>query len=272
MISDIDLIDVKAVNKTILETYGVNFSDYAGTSHRRRIEKSANLLHIPTVDVLLEKLKSDKNFYERFCSNLVVKSTEFFRDPSFWRKLRDDVFPKVKNNTTIRIWAAGCASGEELVSLIIALKEEGVYDKAKIIATEINDLTLLSIKETIYDSKDLETAFSNYERFEGKKKFDDYLLPVGDEFKVNPELFEKVSFQKHWLDNPAVPGKFDLILCRNVFIYFNSSMQDRVVENFSNAMMPSGFLAIGVKENLASSRKSSDFVVVSPEENIFRKK
>ena len=272
MISDIDLIDVKSLNKVINETYSVDFSDYATTSFKRRVEKAGNSLHIPTFEVLLEKIKTDTNFYERFVSNLVVDTTEFFRDPSFWRKLREEVIVKFRANNTIRIWVAGCSSGEELLSLAILLKEEGLYDKSKILATEINEFALMKIKSAVYDAKSLETAESNYERYEGKRKFSDYYTEINGEITLKSDLLTNVNFQAKHLDDSNIPGKYDLILCRNVLIYFNPALQDRVLGNFSNSLFPSGYLAIGVKESISNSRKGNEFLVVSQEENIYKKK
>jgi chemotaxis protein methyltransferase CheR len=272
MITDVDLIDVKNLNKVISETYNTDFSDFATTSYKRRVEKAGNALHMPSMDVLIEKIRQDKHVYDSFISNLIVDTTEFFRDPSFWRMLRNDVVSKFKINNTIRIWVAGCATGEELFSLAILLKEEGLLDKTKIFATEISELSLMKLKTAKFDTKSLEIAESNYERFEGKKKFTDYCTEVAGEFTMKPDLLANVNFQSRFLDDENIPGKYDLILCRNVLLYFNASLQDKVLKNFSNSMFPSGFLAIGVKESITNSRSFSDFVEISHEEKIYKKK
>lgn len=272
MITDVDLIDVKNLNKVILETYKTDFSDFATTSYKRRVEKAGNLMHMPSMDVLIEKVRQDKNVYESLVSNLIVETTEFFRDPSFWRMLRSDIISKFKINNTIRIWVAGVSTGEELFSLIILLKEEGLLDKTKILATEISDLALMKLKTIKFDSKSLEIAESNYERFEGKKKFTDYCIESAGEFSMKPELLANVNFQTRFLDDENIPGKYDLILCRNILLYYNASLQDKVVKNFSTSMFPNGFLAIGVKECITNTRSYSEFVEVSNEEKIYKKK
>ena len=272
MIADLDLIDIKTLNKLINETYSIDFCDYATTSYKRRVEKAGNKLHIPTFEVLLEKIKTDSNFFERFCSNMIVDTTEFFRDPSFWRKLREEVLSKFKSNNTIRIWVAGCSSGEELLSLAIILKEEGLYDKTKILATEINEFALMKVKNATYDAKSLETADSNYERYEGKKKLMDYYTEINGEITFNQNLLANVNFQAKHLDDSTLSGKYDLILCRNILIYFNPALQDRVLQNFSNSLFPNGYVAIGVKESIERSKNNNDFILVSEEENIYKKK
>ena len=272
MIADLDLIDIKTLNKLINETYSIDFGDYATTSYKRRVEKAGNSLHISTFDVLLDKIKTDVHFFERFCSNMVVDTTEFFRDPSFWRKIREEVLSKFKSNNTVRIWMAGCSTGEELLTLAIILKEEGLYDKCKILATEINDIALMKVKNATYDSKSLETAESNYERYEGKKKLADYYTEINGEISFKQELLSNVNFQAKHLDDQTSSSKFDLILCRNILIYFNQALQDRVLQNFSNSLFPNGFLALGVKESIERSKSNNDFIIVSTEENILKKK
>jgi chemotaxis protein methyltransferase CheR len=272
MITDVDLIDVKNLNKAILDTYNLNFSDFATTSYKRRVEKAGNKMHMPSMEVMIEKIRQDKNVFDDFISNIIVDATEFFRDPSFWRMLRHDIISKFKTNNTIRFWVAGVSTGEELFTLAILLKEEGLYDKSKILATEISELALSKIKSYEFDTKSLEIAESNYERFEGKKKFTDYCVEKGGSYTMKPELLENVNFQARYLDDENIPGKYDLILCRNVLLYTNPNLQDKIVKNFSNAMFPSGYLAIGVKESIVGGRSYTDFVEVSHEEKIYKKK
>ena len=271
MITNVDLIDVKALNTIVQEKYNEDFSEFATTAYRRRVEKAGNDLRISSIDVLLEKIKTDPVIFQKFKKQLIIPTTEFFRDPSFWRKLRDEISSKHKS-TAFRVWVSGCSSGEELATIAIVLKELGIYDTCKILATEISDQVFSDIKLGKFEARSLDTGESNYERFEGKKKFSDYTKTVNGVTTIDPSLFENVTFQASSLDLSEISGKFDLILCRNVFIYCNINLQDKMIKSFEQRLFPSGLLAIGVKESLNSSRYKNSFLVVSEEENIYKSK
>lgn len=267
-----DLIDVKKLTKGILDTYSIDFTNYAQTSFRRKIENIANKLRYPTMDSFIDKVLADKIIFENFQAQLVVPCTEFFRDPSFWRKLREESHSKFSTLTTIRIWNSGASTCEELFSLLILLDELGFSSKLKITISDISDAGWKNFTSRKYDSKEIDLAQSNYERFEGKRKFTDYLIESNGTFSVNPKYLEAIKFERVYFPNIQISSKFDLILSRNVSIYFNSTLQDKVFAKYAENMFPGGFLALGVLETIENSRSSSDFIIVSKEERIFKRK
>lgn len=271
MITNVDLIDVKALNTLVQEKYNEDFSEFATTAYRRRVEKAGNDLRMPSIEVLFDKIKADPSVFQKFKKQLIIPTTEFFRDPSFWRKLRDEIAKKNKSSA-FRIWVPGCSSGEELITIAIVLKELGIYDTCKILATEISDQVFTDIKLGKFESRSIETGESNYERFEGKKKFSDYTKTINGVTTIDTSLLSNVTFQASSIDLSEISGKFDLIICRNVFIYCNINLQDKMIKNFEQRLFPSGLFAIGVKESLNSSRYKNSFLVVSEEENIYRSK
>lgn len=271
MITNVDLIDVKELTSIVQEKYKEDFSEFATTAYRRRVEKAGNDLRIPTMSVLLEKIKTDPATFQKFKKQLIIPTTEFFRDPSFWRKLREEISKKHKA-TAFRVWVAGCSTGEELISLAILLKELEIYDNSKILATEITDQVFSDIKMGHFEARSIETGESNYERFEGKKKFSDYLKTTNGMTTIDTSLLTNITFQASSIDVSDITGKFDLILCRNVFIYCNLNLQDKMIKNFEQRLFPSGLFAIGVKESLNSSRHKNSFTVISEEENIYKSK
>ena len=269
MIKEVEITELKVLNNTIRDVYDVNFEDYAFNFYRRAIIKAANELNVPSMELLISQVKQDKTFFEKFCNNLVVKTTEFFRDPSFWLTLKHVLRDYCQDKDQINIWVAGCASGEEVVSLAILLKEAGLYSKSKIHATETNCLNLNQLKELTYSLKGLELANSNYERFEGINGFSDYYTIKDENILFDKSLLDHVNTKCGYLFNYNPEIKYDLILCRNVMIYFNQKLQERVYTNFSESLLSDGLLAIGINETLAGFSNSKKYTVLSPDESIY---
>ncbi len=271
MIKELDIIDIRSLNAKILEKYQVDFSEYALTSYKRRVIYAANELGISSFENLLLKIEKDPAFYAKFESNLIVPVTEFFRDPSFWRKFIEEIKLKFANDHQIKIWVPFCSTGEELISLAILLKQNGLYDKSKIIATEINQLVLDEVVKNVITSKPYELAVSNFERVSPGKHLDEYLQKEGENFIPHSNLFANVVFQKssNLLDDFST--KFDVILCRNYMIYLNHNAQDKLIAKFSASLFSGAYLAIGIQETLAQSKHKNDFKIVSEEESIFKK-
>ena len=269
MIKEVEITELKVLNNTIRDVYNLNFEDYAFTFYRRAIIKAANDLNVPSMEILISQIKQDRTFFEKFCNNLVVKTTEFFRDPSFWLTLKHVLKDYWQDKDEINIWVAGCASGEEVISLAILLKEAGLYSKSKIHATETNCLNLNKLKELKYPLKGLDIAASNYQRFEGNKQFSDYITIKDDNILFDRTLLLNVDTKCGHLFNYNPDIKYDLILCRNVMLYFNQKLQERVYTNFSDSLLSEGILAIGINENLAGFNNSRNYSVISASESIY---
>ncbi|UII29336.1 protein-glutamate O-methyltransferase CheR [Fulvivirga maritima] len=250
--------------------YNYDFTNYAMSSFKRRILRILELQNT-TVDMLIKKL-NESEFLDDFLNEITVNVTEMFRDPPFWRVLRDDILPAIMlNHQKIRIWHAGCSSGEEVFSMTIMLREMGILDKVSIIATDLDTTILERAKSGEYNLKNMELNEKNYIRYQGNSSLRDYYSEVGGKAIMDKSLVENVSFRKHDLVNGEVFNKFDLILCRNVMIYFNQTLQNDVLRKFHESLFKYGYLAIGSKESLIWCDIANKFIVVNNEEKIYKK-
>ena len=269
---EIEIAELKKITEQVKEKYQYDFSNYAMSSFKRRIQRILELYKFPNTDFLLRKVMDDPAFFREFLSEITVNVTEMFRDPSFWRVLRDSIFPNILlNNSTISIWHAGCSSGEEVFSMAILLKEMDLLDRVKIIATDIDTDILSKAKSGIYPAKNMELNRKNYIRFEGKTDLGDYYKEENGRAILNKSLVENVSFREHNLVNNAPFSKFDLILCRNVMIYFNQQLQNNVLRMFHESLFKYGYLVVGNKESLIWCDVANKFIVVNNEEKIYKK-
>jgi chemotaxis protein methyltransferase CheR len=269
---DIEISDLRRITELVKEQYKYDFTNYAMSSFRRRILRIMELYKFGSADLLIKRLKDDRSFFDEFIAEITVNVTEMFRDPPFWRELRDNVIPNILlNHNTISIWHAGCSSGEEVFSMSILLKEMGILDKAKIIATDIDKVILEKAKKGHYSMKNMELNEKNYIRFEGKNNFKDYFKEENGKAVMDKSLIQNVSFREHDLVQGVVFNKFDLILCRNVMIYFNQNLQNEVLKKHHESLFKYGYLVIGSKESLIWCEIANKFIVVNNEEKIYKK-
>ena len=268
---EIDIKDIRTLVEVVKKNYNFDLGEYALSSLKRRLQRILEVYKFPTMNELTYKVGNNKLFFEEFLREITVNTTEMFRDPSFWRKLRDEVFPLFQNTPTIRIWHAACSSGEEVYSMAIALKEAGLFDKAKIYASDINELVMAKAQVGKYPIRNMEINEPNYERYSGEKELLKYYSANGDFAQMDTSLLSNVTFKKFDLVAGEPFMKFDLILCRNVLIYFTLPLQDRVVEIFSRSLMTGGLLAVGSKETIAWCKSYAKYSSFSLEEKIFKK-
>jgi chemotaxis protein methyltransferase CheR len=262
--------ELKRLNDAINVKYSYDFSNYAQSSYGRRISRILNHYKLAGIAELQVKIINDVTFFTEFLRAVTVNTTEMFRDPPFWIGLRDFVLPNVDRHDVIRIWHAGCSTGEEIYSMAIMLKEHGMYDRVKIFATDINDKVLESSRAGRYHIRNLERDTKNYNEYGGKGKLSDHYTIDGDYMVMDPSLFDNVNMKRHDLVRGDIFSKFDLILCRNVIIYFNKVLQDDVFSLFLKSLYADGFLAIGSKESLIWSSSSEQFSAVNPGDNIYQ--
>lgn len=271
MIQDIDLADLKAITEITHTKYGYDFRNYATSSFKRRVLRVLELKSL-TIDTFIKRLSEQPAFFNEFLDELTVNVTEMFRDPGFWRILREDIIPGILlNNKQFKIWHAGCSSGEEVLSMNIMLSEMGILDDVTIIATDIDQNILERARSGTYTLKSMELNEKNYIRFQGKKTLKDYYKEEGGKAVFHKELFRNVSFRKHDLVLGEVFNKFDLILCRNVMIYFNQTLQNEVLKKFHSSLFKFGYMAIGSKESLIWCEYANRFIVVNQEEKVYKK-
>ena len=267
---EIDIADLKKITEVVKTKYGYDFTNYAMSSFKRRIARILEMYNM-NMDTLMKKL-NDPSFLDDFLNEITVNVTEMFRDPSFWRVLRDDIIPGVLlNHEKIRIWHAGCSSGEEVFSMCILLKEMGLLDSASIIATDLDSSILEKAKLGEYNLKNMELNEKNYIRYQGTGDLKNYYTEKGGKAIMDQSLVANVSFRKHDLVNGDIFNKFDLVLCRNVMIYFNQSLQNEVLKKFHESLFKYGYLAIGSKESLIWCDIANKFIIVNNEEKVYKK-
>ncbi len=269
---DIEITDLRRITEIVKQAYGYDFTNYAMSSFKRRILRILELGRFASVEQLIKKIKDDKNYFEEFLGEITVNVTEMFRDPSFWRVARDHIIPSILlNHNTVSIWHAGCSSGEEVFSMAIMLKEMGILKKAKVIATDLDKEILDRAKKGEYPAKNMELNEKNYIRYQGTKSLSEYYKTVNGKVVMDKSLVENVSFREHDLVMGGVFNKFDLILCRNVMIYFNQNLQNEVLKKLHESLFKYGYLIIGSKESLIWCDIANKFIVVNNEEKIYKK-
>ena len=272
IMGDIEIADIRKLATLVKNKYGYDFTNYALSSFKRRIKRIIELDKIGGIDALIRRIDTDVDYVHHFVKEVTVNVTEMFRDPSFWRVLRDKVIPNILlNHDKISIWHAGCSSGEEVVSMAILLKEMGILEKSKIFATDLDKDILKKARTPQYTLKNMELNEKNYIRFQGTGHLTDYYTISGNIATVKPELLNSVNFREHDLVTGNIFSKFDLVLCRNVMIYFNQTLQNQVLVKLHESLFKYGYLAVGSKESLIWCDISNKFIVVNNEEKIYKK-
>jgi len=264
-------IEVDCLLAAITERYGYDFRNYARASLKRRIQNFLVVSGCKYVSELIPKVLHDKAYFSEFLSNMSVTVTEMFRDPFIFKSIREDILPKLKTYSRINIWHAGCATGEEVYSMAILLEEEGLLDRARIYATDFNTKSLATAKEGIYPAENIQLYTKNYLKAGGKSSFSDYYQANYESAKMKDFLRNKITFASHNLISDQVFAEMNLILCRNVLIYFDKVLQNRVLELFSDSLVPRGFLVLGDKEAIKFSVVKDCFEAVNERQKIYRK-
>lgn len=269
--SDLEDIEVKLLTEGIYQHYGFDFRDYSLPSLRRRIWKRVYAERLSTISGLLEKILHDSQSMERLLLDLSINTTAMFRDPTFYLAFRKKVVPMLRTYPFVRIWHAGCSTGEEVYSMAILLQEEGLYERCRIYATDINEPVLQKAKAGIFPLSTMQENTSNYITAGGEGTFSDYYTARYDHAIFRPSLRENVVFAQHNLVTDASFNHFNVIFCRNVLIYFNNALQDRVQQLFLESMEMFGVLGLGKKESIKYTSVADDYDVIDAEEKLFRR-
>jgi len=251
--------------------YGYDFTDYALSSIKRRVKRVMVSDSINTLHELGARILQDEEYFETFIREVTVNVTELFRNPSFYKALRETVIPVLATYPHIKVWIAGCATGEEVYTIAIILKEANLYDRSIIYATDINQEVLNKAKKGVYRINDMQTYSKNYMQAGGKSSFSEYYQAKYGHALMEKSLSKNVVFSAHNLCTDQPFNEFNLILCRNVMIYFNETLQDKVVGLFNRSLCPLGFLCLGDKESLYLNETKKPFKKVGGGENIYRK-
>jgi chemotaxis protein methyltransferase CheR len=268
---DLERIEVQLLLEAIYQHYGFDFRGYALGSLKRRLWRRAYGERVETLSALQDKVLHDPAVMERLLLDLSINVTAMFRDPTFFRAFREKVIPLLRTYPFVRIWNAGCSTGEETYSLAILLKEEGLYDRTRIYATDINDRVLERAREGRFPLEKMREYTENYLRAGGGDEFSRYYTVQGQQAIFTSELREQVVFAQHNLVSDAPFNEFNVIVCRNVMIYFGKTLQDRVHELYYESLDPFGVLALGHKESIRFSRYEGRYEALDAQEKLYRK-
>lgn len=252
--------------------YGYDFRNYSRAHIKRRVLHRMAMFEVESIAEMQYRILYDKEFFNTLLSDFSINVTEMFRDPSFYKAFREKVVPVLKTYPYIRIWHAGCSTGEEVYSMAILLKEEELYDKTQIYATDFNRVVLEKAKDGIYQINDIKEYTYNYQQAGGKSSFSDYYIAQYGSVAFDPLLKKKITFAEHNLVTDGVFGEMHVIVCRNVLIYFNKELQNRVINLFSDTISNGCFLCLGSKESLKFSTSEDRFEEFVGSEKIYRKK
>lgn len=263
--------DLQLLMQAIYSQYSYDFRDYAGASQKRRVLKALAQLGYPTIPALRAAAEQDPAVFMQLLQYLTIPVSEMFRDPSFFLALRQQVVPVLRTYPSLKIWIAGCSTGEEVYSLAILLKEEGLLDRTLIYATDINPKSLAKARQGIFSLASIQGHTANYQAAGGQQAFSDYYTAAYDAAVFDKSLRDNVTFADHSLATDSVFSETQLVLCRNVLIYFNKKLQDRALGLFHESLSHRGFMGLGSKESIDFSAHAGHFESLDRPERIFRK-
>lgn len=268
----LEAFEIDCLLDAILLRYGYDFRNYARASLKRRIYNRLALSNLEHVSEMIPKILYDENYFSAFLGDMSISVTEMFRNPKVFRFIREQIVAKLHTYSRINIWLVGCATGEEAYSMAIMLEEEGLLNNAHIYATDYDNQALEIAKVGIYPVNVMQQYTENYLKAGGRKSFSDYYHARYESVKMKNCLREKITFAHHNLMCDTSFAEMHLILCRNVLIYFNQTLQDRVLSLLRDSLIHRGYLVLGDKETLSFSSVENDFETVDSKSRIYRKK
>jgi len=269
--ADLEHLEIELLLEGVFRHYGFDFRSYAYASIRRRLWKRVEGEGLGTISQLQARILHDADAMERLLLDLSVNVTSMFRDPGFYREFRAKVVPLLRTYPFIRIWHAGCSTGEEVFSMAILLEEEGLYDRARLYATDINDVVLQRAKQGIFPLERMQEYTENYIKAGGTQSFSEYYTAKYDGALFSPALTRNIVFSQHNLVTDRSFSEFHVIFCRNVLIYFDKTLQNRVHRLFYESLVMFGVLALGSKESLKFSQFEPCYEKLSSTEKLYKK-
>ncbi|NTW99766.1 MAG: protein-glutamate O-methyltransferase CheR [Geobacteraceae bacterium] len=269
---DIMDLEIKLLMEGIYQVYGYDFRDYSEASLRRRLTQWLSGSGFSTLSLAQSHLLRDRALFDTLLRGITVNVSEMFRDPVFFKAVRELVVPHLKTYPFVKIWHAGCSSGEEAYSMAILLLEEGLQNRFRIYATDINDEVIRKAQEGIYPLQEIQRFTRNYQLSGGKGSFSDYYTARYNHAILNTSLRENIVFAVHNLAVDAAFGEMNLILCRNVLIYFKQPLKERVLKLFDRSLFQGGFLCLGTKESLEHRDIFGRYEAISPRIQIYQKR
>ncbi len=248
--SPVEKVEIELLLEGIYRHYGYDFRNYSFPSIRRRIWHRVHAERLTNVSQLQALVLHDTDGLNRLMADFSVNVTEMFRDPDFFRDIRTKVLPELERFPQIRIWHAGCSTGEEVYSMAILLHEAGLYDRSRLYATDMNAQVLAQAEAGMFPLQRMQQYTKNYLQSGGTREFSEYYTVRGEAVQFQPFLSDNIVFFQHNLATDHSFNEFHLIICRNVLIYFNEMLQQRAIQLFAESMNQSGFIGLGSKENL----------------------
>ena len=270
-LSELQKIEINLLLEALHQMYGYDFRGYIRSSLNRRVLHRMRAERLPTVTALLEKVLHEKGFLERLLNDLSIQMTAMYRDPSFFFTFRKEVVPLLRDLPEIRIWHAGCATGEEVYSMAILMLEEGLAEKTKIYATDMNEKGLITAKKGVFPLNKMQQYTKNYLKAGGRKAFSEYYTTDHQFAYFYPSLSENLTFGQHNLVTDSSFNEFHVVLCRNVMIYFDQDLQQKVHNLIYNSLVNGGFIGLGSKESLLCLPKGLQYEEFNLNERIYRK-
>ena len=265
-------LETSSLLEAVYQKYGYDFRQYSEAHIMRRIRNRMAMSGLEDISQMKSKILNDEIFASKLIQDLSITVTEMFRDPGFYKSLRENVIPILKTYPFIKIWHAGCATGEEAYSMSIIMQEEGLYDRTTIYATDFNQLALNKAKEGIFSNEMIKGYTTNYQLAEGKESFSNYYTSNYDNVIMNKSLKKNIVWANHNLVTDSVFAEVHLILCRNVLIYFDRDLQNKVQTLFYNSLINGGILCLGSKESLRFTDVYDKYIELDNKQRIFKKK
>jgi chemotaxis protein methyltransferase CheR len=270
-LDDLEPLETQLLLEAIFRRYGFDFREYARASLKRRLWRRVHAEGVATISGLQEKVLHDPACMERLLRDLSINVTAMFRDPTFYAAFREKVVPLLRTYPFTRIWNAGSSTGEETYSLAILLHEEGLLERCRIYATDINEAVLEQARAGVFPLDKMRDYTQNYIRAGGTRSFSEYYVAKYDGAQFSRSLVDNVVFAQHNLVSDRSFNEFNVIICRNVMIYFDRSLQDKVHDLFYESLAMLGVLALGHKESIRFTRRAGSYEELDALEKLYRK-
>jgi chemotaxis protein methyltransferase CheR len=268
---ELEELEIRLLLEGVFRHYGFDFREYAPASLKRRLERRMLAEGLQTISALQERVLHDAGCMERLLLDLSINVTSMFRDPTFYLAFREKVVPLLRTYPFTRVWVAGCSTGEEVYSLAIMLQEENLYERTRIYATDINQAVLEQARTGVFPLDKMQEYTQNYMRAGGERPFSEYYTAKYGGALFSRSLLDNVVFAQHNLVSDRSFNEFQVILCRNVMIYFDRSLQNKVLELFDESLANFGVLALGHKESLKFTGVEGRYEELDSAEKLFRK-
>ena len=265
-------LEIKLLMDGVYQVYGYDFREYSEASLRRRLTQWLSGSGFTTFSLAQSQLLRDRNLFDTLLRGITVNVSEMFRDPAFFKAVREHVVPYLKTYPFVKIWHAGCASGEEAYSMAILMLEEGLKGRFRIYATDINEEVIRKAQEGIYPLQDMQRFTRNYQQAGGAGSFSDYYTARYEHAILSPSLRENIVFAAHNLAVDAGFGEMNMVLCRNVMIYFRQPLKERVLTLLDSSLVQGGYLCLGTKESLSQRQISDRYEAITERMQIYRKR